>query len=114
MANGGYEYFWMCRRVLSGYRIPQNDFAEVLAEAVFLAYVIQYPLTYALIRYACLHAIRRHCGINKKITLISFSDLDENSWHVFQPEIQESKIVELSKFRRRENIPSENLSDALG
>ena len=99
--SGGQEYFWMCRRVMSEYRIPQNDTDDVLAHAVYLAFIVPHPLSYSLIRWSVLMAIRIHCGI-RKYTLVPFHTLDD-SWVVFQPEVEDNNVVNLEKFRTLKN-----------
>ena len=99
--GGGQEYFWLCKRVMREYRIPDQEYDEVLAHAVYLAYILPYPLSYSLIRWSVLMSIRIHCGI-KKYPLVSFSDVDD-SWIVHQPEIVEN-VIDLNKFRKQKNL----------
>ena len=100
MATSGAEYFWMAKRVMSDYRIPQNVADDVLANAVFLAFIAPHPLSFTLIRWSVLFSIRKYCGVSKKYTFISLSEIDD-SWMVFQPEPVEDKIIDLSKFRQK-------------
>ena len=55
MSSGktGHEYFWLCRRILSDYRIPPQDYDDVLAEAVYLSFVVPYKFSFILARWAC-------------------------------------------------------------
>jgi hypothetical protein len=101
-STGGLEYFWMARRVMQDYKIGENEFDDVLAHSVYLAFIIPIPLSFTLIRWCVLRAVRIHCGI-KKYTLVPFHQLD-NSWVVYQPEIQDTKIVKLSDFRNRKKL----------
>lgn len=95
--SGGKEYFWMARRVIKYYKIDQNEFDDVLAESVFLAFIAPHELSYTLIRWAVTRAIKMNCVKSSKYTLIPFSEVDD-TWTVFQPEA-EDKIVNLEKFR---------------
>ena len=96
--SAGQEYFWLAERVMEGYRIPESERPDVLAESVFLAFIAPYPLSFTLIRWATLIAIRKYCGINPKYTLIPFSQLGD-TWLTYQPEVQEDNVVNLEKFR---------------
>jgi len=102
MVSGGLEYFWMAKRVMQDYRIPQNEYEDVLAHSVYLAFIVPLPLSFAVIRWSVLRAVRIHCGI-KKYTLVPLHLLEENSWQIYQPEIIEDNVIELSKFRQRKN-----------
>jgi len=92
--TSGQEYFWLAKRIMGDYRIPPQELEEVQAEAIFLAYIIPHPLSYATMHWAVLRAIKKYCVFNPR--LIPIQDC---AWSVVQPEIPESKIIKLSDYR---------------
>lgn len=90
----GRKYFWLSKLIMSDYRISPAELEEVQAEAIFLAYIIPHPLSYETMHWAVLRAIRKYCVFNPRLIPIQDSD-----WSVVQPEIPESKIVQLSDYR---------------
>ena len=99
----GLEYFWMVKRVLDDYKIPESVIDDVFAESIFYAFVLPYPLTFNLIRWCVFRSIKKYCVPDRKYTLVSFDEVDD-SFVVWQPEISDDKIVDLTKFRSTKKL----------
>jgi hypothetical protein len=105
MHDGGLKYFWLADRVIARYRylrLSPTEVDEIRAEAVYGAFVVQYPLSYALMNWAVRRAIGLHCVIKPRYVMIPFHTIKETTWHVDPVEVAERSVIDLTKYRQRE------------
>ncbi len=101
MANG-LRLFWLAERIIAKYRwLSQDERDEVLAEAVFTAFIVPYPLSYVLMSWSVKRAIRMHCVLQPKYPMIPLHLVKETTWHIEPPEICEPEIIDLALYRNQ-------------
>ena len=104
MGNGR-EYFWLVERVVNQYPwLSFQEREEVIAEAVYAAYVVPYPLSYGLAIWSVRRAISMHAFLRPRYPTIPLHLLKETTWSIPAPEIPESNLVDLAKYRQRKNV----------
>ena len=111
MGNGS-EFFWIAERVVNQYPwFSKDERDEVIAEAVYAAYVVSYPLSYALMIWCVRRAISMHVVLRPRYPHIPLHLVRDKVWHVAPPEIPESNLVDLTKYRQRKfvaNLPQKS------
>jgi hypothetical protein len=104
MGNGS-EYFWIIERVVNKYFwLSRDERDEVIAEAVYAAYVVPYPLSYALAIWSVRRAISMHVVTRPKYPHIPLHLVNESTWSIPAPEIHEPEIIDLAKYRQRKMV----------
>jgi hypothetical protein len=104
MGNGS-EYFWLADRATRQYFwLSTDEREEVIAEAVFAAFVVPYPLSYALMIWSVRRAISMHVVTRPKYPHIPLHLVREKTWHIDPPEIKESNIIDLTKYRKQKLV----------
>ena len=102
--EGGKEYFWLVERALKPYFwLSKDERDEVIAEAVYAAYVVPYPLSYALAIWSVRRAISMHVVTRPRYPHIPLHLVRDKTWHVDPIEIRESNLIDLSKYRQRKH-----------
>jgi hypothetical protein len=98
----GQEYFWLVERAVNHYPwLSRDEREEVIAEAVFTAYVVPHPLSYALVIWSVRRAINVHIISLYQYPHISLHLVRDKVWHIDPPEIRENNLVDLSQYRQR-------------
>lgn len=104
MGHGGQEYFWLCERVVKQYFwLSHDEREEVVAEAVYAAFVVPYPLSYALMIWCVRRAIAMHVVTRPRYPHIPLHLVRDKTWQIPPPEIKESNVIDLTKFRQRKH-----------
>lgn len=100
----GREYFWLSERIMNDYRLTEQQRQEVQAEAVYLAFTVPYDLSFTLMRWAVIRAIRMHCVTNPRYPLLPIHLIEETTWSVPPSEVKESNLRRLDNFRNTKSL----------
>jgi hypothetical protein len=99
--GNGQEYFWLVERAIRPYFwLSRDERDEVVAEAVYAAYVVPYPLSYALAIWSVRRAISMHVVTRPKYPMIPLHLVKETTWHIEPPEIREPEVIDLAGYRQ--------------
>jgi hypothetical protein len=103
--TNGLRFFWLAERIIDKYRwLSQDEREEVMAEAVFTAFIVPYPLSYALMSWSVKRAIRMHCVLKPQYPMIPLHLVKETTWHIEPPEIREPEIINLMAYREQKQL----------
>jgi len=101
----GIQYFWLAERAVKKYFwLSPDEREEVIAEAIYAAYVVPYPLSYVLMMWCVRRAISMHVVTRPKYPHIPLHLVKETTWYIDPPEFREPEVIDLTLYRKQKYL----------